>query len=143
MFSRTQIQVIIGKLLLTQNKIKIRKIVESRHISDIVDIMINLMPAEQKQFLDLLFEMKLAGKTLIRLPKSLAQDLLEKKITVPGRGGFFCGRGGRSDSLSFMSMPLFCIHWRWIANFSASRSDSSAHFAAAGETLEPKVSLIL
>lgn len=52
------------------------------------------------------------------------------------------GRGGRSDSLSFMSMPLACIHWIWAARFSAKLFDSSGYFAVVGKALRMKVSLM-
>ena len=39
-------------------------------------------------------------------------------------------------------MPLFCIHWIWVANFSANLFDSCEHFTAAGKTFGVKVPLI-
>lgn len=76
MFSKTQIQQIIAKLLRSGNKQKLTRIIERMHIADIVDTMLNLMPAEQKELLESLLDIKKAGPTLLKLPKGVARDLM-------------------------------------------------------------------
>ncbi|MFC1852748.1 magnesium transporter [candidate division CSSED10-310 bacterium] len=78
MFLRSQLQQTLAKLIRSGNKNKILRIIEKLHIVEIEEIFLNLMPVEQREFLIILFEVEQAGKTLIRLPKSLSQELLEK-----------------------------------------------------------------
>ncbi|MBN2383731.1 magnesium transporter [bacterium] len=78
MFSGTQLNFIVAKLLRSGDRKKLMKMVNRLHSADIEMIMMNLLPAEQCDFLEVLFELKKAGKTLIGLPKYLAQDLLKR-----------------------------------------------------------------
>lgn len=76
MLSKSHLQQIIAKFLRTGNKNKIIKITDKLNLSEIVAILVDLMPAEQKNFIELLFEIGLGEKIINRLPKGTVNDLL-------------------------------------------------------------------